>query len=562
MHQRAKASAETTRSHQPEVTPARTLQRKPAPANSPIPWTGNQARLRRLASPVLQRKLTIGATSDPLEAEADRIADRVMRMPDAAFPPPAVSNAASAAPLTTRLQRKCSCGGKCDHCKANASRRNNPEDEYEIHRKPAGPAPVSEAPPSVHQTLRAPGSPLDAGTRAFMEPRLGADLSSVRIHTDTRAAESARQLESLAYTVGNSIVFRSGRYQPRTPAGRRLLAHELTHVLQQGAAATHAIQRKSGGKDSPKTADCPEIEPGELKDSAKAKLQMVETIPQQEWLIYGFPIGSSEISSAEAGQFISDIVKRLMQGHFIYVTGQDPLDVIGFSDCFSGPKVDNQFIRSGRAAKFCAGVKDKYAATPKTYPSLIHSCGPAPADQYINSNATRADRARNRSVLIRRLSPQVQYQQGFPYDPDYSPSAAHCAAYITPPASEILGPVYTRNAHCSCLVTPDEPHNNCVRSCLQDKMWTLLAKVYPGRSPTDPPLDIELVCPIIWQHHRDCYHDCGCASPFIAYPAFDAVCNIPLPCSVDSAAINLVNRCMPGTDRTKYLPTGDIDKAL
>jgi len=117
---------------------------------------------------------------------------------------------------------------------------------------------------------------------------------------------------------------------------------------------------------------------------------------------------------------------------------------------------------------------------------------------------------------------------------------------------------YTRalnaNGSCSCLVTPDEPHNNCVRHCLQDKMWTLLANASRGRKPNDPPMDINIACPFIWKHHRDCYHDCGCASEFIDYLAFDAVCNIALPCAADSAAINLLNRCMPATKNDKYLP--------
>jgi hypothetical protein len=299
------------------------------------------------------------------------------------------------------------------------------------------------------------------------------------------------------------------------------------------------------------------MEPNERAEAAKAQLRLVERIPQQEWLIYGFPIGGSEISGAEAGGFIEDIVRSLMQGHFVYMTGQDPVEVFGFSDCFAGPRVDNHVIRQLRAANFCAGVKDLYASTAKTYPALIRSCGPAPAEQYVGSNATVADRAQNRSILIRRVPvanvPYVEGNQSYPYNPKFGPSEAHCAAYSTPQARDILGPVYSNNAHCSCLVTPDEPHNNCVRDCLQDKMWTLLANASRGRKPTDPPMDINMACPIIWKHHRDCYHDCGCASTFIDYLAFDAVCNIALPCAIDSAAINLLNRCMPATKNDKYL---------
>jgi hypothetical protein len=79
------------------------------------------------------------------------------------------------------------------------------------------------------------GSPLEAGARSFMEERLGSDFSDVRIHTGGRADESARAISAQAYTVGTDVVFRSGTYQPETPSGQRVLAHELTHVVQQKA---------------------------------------------------------------------------------------------------------------------------------------------------------------------------------------------------------------------------------------------------------------------------------------------------------------------------------------
>jgi hypothetical protein len=254
-------------------------------------------------------------------------------------------------------------------------------------------------------------------------------------------------------------------------------------------------------------------------------------------------------------RIITTIETSLTQGHWIYMVGQDPVEVLGFSDCLTGPGVNNHLIRQLRAAKFCDGVKEHYASTPRTYPALIHSCAPAPAGQYVGSNATRADRAQNRSILIRRVAvkPPEEYQ-GFPHDPKFGPSEAHCAAYSTGVARDILGSVYLNNARCSCLVTPDESHNNCVRHCLQDKMWTFLANARRDRQVDDPPMDINIACLSIWQHHRDCYHDCGCAHQFIGYPAFNAVCNVALPCAVDSAAINLVNRCMPATKTDQYLP--------
>ncbi len=88
-------------------------------------------------------------------------------------------------------------------------------------------------PSIVHEVLRSPGQPLDAASRAFFEPRFGHDFSSVRIHTDAPAVESARAVNALAYTVGREVVFGAGQFAPRTDTGQRLLTHELAHVIQQ-----------------------------------------------------------------------------------------------------------------------------------------------------------------------------------------------------------------------------------------------------------------------------------------------------------------------------------------
>ncbi|HEV8579669.1 MAG TPA: DUF4157 domain-containing protein [Thermoanaerobaculia bacterium] len=93
------------------------------------------------------------------------------------------------------------------------------------------------APPLVHEVLRAPGQPLDPTARTFMERRFGYGFGQVRVHTDAQAAESARAVDAQAYTLGSDVVFGAGQYAPGTPTGRRLLAHELTHVAQQGKAA-------------------------------------------------------------------------------------------------------------------------------------------------------------------------------------------------------------------------------------------------------------------------------------------------------------------------------------
>ncbi len=130
-----------------------------------------------------------------------------------------------------QLQRKCACGqhtiagGECEECRQKR--------EGVLQRSAISAAPTNGVPPVVHDVLNSPGQPLDVGTRAFMEPRFGFDFSRVRVHTDARAAESAQAVNALAYAVGSDVVFDQGQYNPLSSEGRWLLAHELTHVVQQ-----------------------------------------------------------------------------------------------------------------------------------------------------------------------------------------------------------------------------------------------------------------------------------------------------------------------------------------
>jgi hypothetical protein len=135
------------------------------------------------------------------------------------------------------LQRKCTCDatpeptGECESCRQKKlQRRAKNQPAPSINPRASS---VSEVAPIVHEVLRSSGQPLDAQTRAFMEPRFGHDFSHVRVHTDVSAAESAGAVDALAYTTGHQLVFATGHYAPHTIAGRRLLAHELTHVIQQ-----------------------------------------------------------------------------------------------------------------------------------------------------------------------------------------------------------------------------------------------------------------------------------------------------------------------------------------
>ncbi len=135
---------------------------------------------------------------------------------------------------------------ECDGCKKGMG----------IQRFASGPGGPAVAPPIVHEVLRSPGQPLDASTRAFMEPRFGHDFSRVRVHTDASAARSARAVHANAYTVGQDVVFAEKHYTPGTIAGKGLLAHELTHVIQQqGATGLGRLTLDSPGVPAEREAE-------------------------------------------------------------------------------------------------------------------------------------------------------------------------------------------------------------------------------------------------------------------------------------------------------------------
>jgi hypothetical protein len=140
---------------------------------------------------------------------------------------------------TLLVQRTCTCGGvagpdgECTQCRDHRLRRTAAGADKQTR---------ATAPPVVQEVLASPGRPLDRATRADMEHRFGHSFSDVRVHADGRAAESARAVHAVAYTFGSDVVFASDRYRPETLAGRHLLAHELSHVLQQrGAPSTSPI---------------------------------------------------------------------------------------------------------------------------------------------------------------------------------------------------------------------------------------------------------------------------------------------------------------------------------
>ena len=181
------------------------------------------------AAPVrMQRKLTVDAPGDVHEQEADRVAERVMRMPE----PP-------------HRKHACSCGGTCPACRA-AAQAEREHGRLQTLRAGPGGAEQADAPPIVHRVLAEPGRQLDPDARAYFEPRFGRDFGAVRVHAGSAAAESARAVDARAYTVAHHVVLGGGEASPGSESARRLMAHELTHVVQQGAAGSLRADRGSG----------------------------------------------------------------------------------------------------------------------------------------------------------------------------------------------------------------------------------------------------------------------------------------------------------------------------
>jgi hypothetical protein len=221
----------------------------PSPAPPPPPDDGqnganpnDSSNQRNLP---IQAKLTVNTPNDPYEKEADHVAETVMRMTvvegentEETEPTQAVRETPSTAPTTLPAIQASDIGAD-----TNVSQ----DVETRISR------------------MKGTGAPLPEGERRFFEPRIGADFSGVRIHTGSDAIQTSRDLQARAYTLGSDIAFAPGEYQPGSDSGRKLLAHELTHVVQQGAAgqvkrkkrisarAYHRIQRKEA--PAPASAD-------------------------------------------------------------------------------------------------------------------------------------------------------------------------------------------------------------------------------------------------------------------------------------------------------------------
>jgi hypothetical protein len=271
------------------------LQRKVAPQKPTISHPilqlqrkiGNQAVQRLLNSGGIQAKLQISQPRDAYEQEADRVADQVMRMPDPRVQRTCAASEAGATPCR-------SCGGKAASGQCKADHENQAE-------------PVSAARNNFVDNLGS-GRALDRETRAFFESRFGADLGDARVHSGEQAAAISKSVNAKAFTVGRSIAFGSGEYAPGTAMGRKLLAHELTHVLQQKGGLPHLTSSSDGYGVQPGAAF--ESKSKYQADAAERSASPLVTLQRQS----DEPPGPPDLPDPRGCSFDFAKIERLFKG--------------------------------------------------------------------------------------------------------------------------------------------------------------------------------------------------------------------------------------------------------
>ncbi|WP_445456149.1 eCIS core domain-containing protein [Flavobacterium sp. HNIBRBA15423] len=186
--------------------------------------------------PTIQKKLSIGSANDSYEVEADNMANKVMRMTE-----PSQQNVSQTGSL---VQRKCTA---CEQ-EEKIQKKSLVENITPLIQRSSNSESGGQAPNHVESQInssRGGGSSMDNGTKNFMESRFGTDFSDVKIHTGSQAVQMSRELNAQAFTVGNDIYFNEGKYSPNSDSGKHLLAHELTHTVQQSGGIGKKIQKQT-----------------------------------------------------------------------------------------------------------------------------------------------------------------------------------------------------------------------------------------------------------------------------------------------------------------------------
>ena len=381
-----------------------TTKRQKKTAHSPVSLLQKKQQMdlqRILRQEEIQTKLSMGQPDDKYEQEADRVADHVLRM----------SNSDVAKKVNNHLIRPTSVQKMCANCEEELAQRQVEEDDEVVQKKlnndriqfkegdkteeevqtkevPGKSTNVGSRTESSINNLRGGGQPLEPATRNYFEPRFGRDFSKVRVHKDQNAADISRSINARAFTKGNDIAFGSGEYQPQSTEGKRLLGHELTHVVQQNGSNTLPLQRVMTCDG---VTDCPGRVRGELSRSRSDPHGVRIYQPSRFGiLIDNFAIDQASIKS---GLHSNPLWRAAVTRFGSTDSGQ--IEVLGFSDC-TGSASRNLSLRSERANAIAAIL-------PTAASARVANTSAANPTECIASNLNESGRKKNRSVLIRRL---------------------------------------------------------------------------------------------------------------------------------------------------------------
>lgn len=332
--------------------------------------------------PNIQAKLEVSSPDDSYEQEANSVADQVVGMSDK--PENAKVNRKEASSLQLQDEKE-------EPIQAQLIQRQTQEEEKPIQASRISTLTGTQSNVDTIglkdrlSSTSGQGSPLPDNTRTSMENSFGVDFGQVRVHTDTNAVQMNKELGAQAFTHGNDIYFNSGKYNPESSSGKHLLAHELTHTVQQ-YPSSKSIQRQSRQNQS---NSCSTYESGEEATSHTENgilPQDVVLLENGRLLISDFGVDWRHLKTSTVNEsLLRDWLIRFETDQSYFLT------VNGYTDCV-GEVDHNESLRQQRAL------------------NVVHLLGPsarrrstshgAPSINYVNDNSTRENRARNRSALI------------------------------------------------------------------------------------------------------------------------------------------------------------------
>ena len=356
---------------------------------------GNQAVQRLFESGFIQGKLTVGKPNDKYEQEADRVADEVMRMPE-----PQVQRQNEEDEEEEMIQAK----PVGEQITPLVQRQVEPAEEEEaepekeeeetIQAKVEGQTPqVIPSLESKINALQGGGQSLSKETRNFFEPRFGTDFSNVKIHTDSNANQLARSINARAFTRGNDVVFGGGEYSPENSGGKRLLGHELAHVVQQTGLFTGAlklIQRQDIPKEEEKL--------NKLKEALKVNYGLADVVDgDAKWSIDQLQ------QVTEAFKLLPTGDKKALKGVVlkrVISIGNKTAGVFSYKQRVTGTTVTNEAILELANSAFKTGAFNSYHI-------IIHEAGHAVASLELRTAAHAEHQAIAESNRLLELSNQA-----------------------------------------------------------------------------------------------------------------------------------------------------------